>query len=45
MEQHLKAIVGGFLAFNYFEAEAATKRALEAGVPQEAQTLPRRWKR
>jgi len=35
MEQHLKAIVGSFLAFNYFEAEAATKRALEAGVPKE----------
>jgi 5-methyltetrahydrofolate--homocysteine methyltransferase len=35
MEQHLKAIVGGFLAFNYFETEAATKRALEAGVPQD----------
>lgn len=35
MEQHLKAIVGSFLAFNYFEAEAATKRALDAGVPKE----------
>jgi 5-methyltetrahydrofolate--homocysteine methyltransferase len=28
-------MVGSFLAFNYFEAEAATKRALEAGVPKE----------
>jgi len=35
MEQHLKDIVGSFLAFNYFEAEAATKRALDAGVPKE----------
>ena len=41
MEQHLKAIVGSFLAFNYFEAEAATKRAVKAGVPKEeiAKTL------
>jgi 5-methyltetrahydrofolate--homocysteine methyltransferase len=35
MEQHLKAIVESFFAFSYFEAEAATKRALEAGVPKE----------
>jgi len=34
-EQHLQAIVGSFLAFNYFEAQAATKGALEAGVPKE----------
>jgi hypothetical protein len=40
MEQHLKAIVGGFLAFNYFEAEAATRRALEASVPQGGPNAP-----
>jgi len=35
MEEHLKAIGESFLGFKYFEAEAATKRALEAGVPRE----------
>lgn len=35
MEQHLKAIGESFLGFDYFETEAATKRALEAGVPKE----------
>ncbi len=35
IEQHLKAIGESFLAFKYFEAEAATRRALEAGVPKE----------
>jgi len=34
-EQHLKAIVESFLAFKYFETEAATKQALEAGMPTE----------
>jgi len=34
-QQHLQAIARGFSAFKYFEAEAATKRALEAGVPRE----------
>ena len=29
MEQHLQAIVESSLAFNYFQAEAATRRALE----------------
>jgi 5-methyltetrahydrofolate--homocysteine methyltransferase len=35
MKQHLEDIVGSFLAFNYFEAEAAAKRALGAGVPRD----------
>jgi 5-methyltetrahydrofolate--homocysteine methyltransferase len=35
MEQHLGAIAASFLAFKYFEAEAAIKRALEAGVPKD----------
>jgi methanogenic corrinoid protein MtbC1 len=35
MEQHVRAIGENFLAFKYFEAEDATKRALEAGVPRE----------
>jgi methanogenic corrinoid protein MtbC1 len=35
VEQHLQAIGENFLAFKYFEAEEATKRALEAGVPKE----------
>lgn len=35
MEEHLKGIGENFLAFNYFETEAATKRALEASVPKE----------
>jgi len=35
VEQHLQAIGENFLAFKYFEAEEATKRALEAGVPRE----------
>jgi 5-methyltetrahydrofolate--homocysteine methyltransferase len=34
-QQHLQAIAGSFSAFKYFEAEAAMKRALEAGVPTE----------
>jgi 5-methyltetrahydrofolate--homocysteine methyltransferase len=32
-QQHLQAIVESFSAFKYFEAVAAVKRALEAGVP------------
>ena len=35
VEQQLELIVESFLAFKYFEAEAATKRALQAGVPKE----------
>jgi methanogenic corrinoid protein MtbC1 len=35
VDQHLQAIGENFLAFKYFEAEEATKRALEAGVPRE----------
>jgi methanogenic corrinoid protein MtbC1 len=35
VEQHLQAIGENFLAFKYFEAEEATKRALEAGIPRE----------
>jgi hypothetical protein len=33
LDQHLQAIGENFLAFKYFEAEEATKRALQAGVP------------
>jgi len=32
VDQHLQAIGENFLGFKYFEAEEATKRALEAGV-------------
>lgn len=35
IDQHLQAIGENFLAFKYFEAEEAVKRALEAGVPRE----------
>jgi methanogenic corrinoid protein MtbC1 len=35
VDQHLQAIGENFLAFKYFEAEEATKRALEAGVSRE----------
>lgn len=35
VDQHLQAIGENFLAFKYFEAEEATKQALEAGVPRE----------
>jgi methanogenic corrinoid protein MtbC1 len=35
VDQHLQAIGESFLTFKYFEAEEATKRALEAGVPRE----------
>jgi trimethylamine corrinoid protein len=34
-DQYLEAIGENFLAFKYFEAEKATKRALAAGVPRE----------
>jgi methanogenic corrinoid protein MtbC1 len=34
-DQHLQAIGESFLAFKYFQAEEATKRALAAGVPRE----------
>lgn len=32
MKQHLEDIVESFLAFNYFEAEAAAKRALASMI-------------
>ena len=38
MQQHLQAIVESSPAFNYFQAEAATRRALEADVPREEVT-------
>ena len=34
-DQYLQAIGENFLGFKYFEAEEATKRALDAGVPRE----------
>lgn len=34
-DQHLQAIGENVLGFKYFEAEKATKRALDAGVPRE----------
>ena len=34
-DQHLQAIGENVLGFKYFEAEEATKRALDAGVPRE----------
>ena len=34
MEEHLKAIADGFWGFKFFEVEAETKRALDAGVPK-----------
>jgi methanogenic corrinoid protein MtbC1 len=38
IDQHLGAIAASFLAFKYFEAEAAIKQALDAGVPREEVT-------
>jgi methanogenic corrinoid protein MtbC1 len=35
MERHLATIAGSLVGFKYFEAEEATKGALEAGVPRE----------
>jgi 5-methyltetrahydrofolate--homocysteine methyltransferase len=35
MDENLQAIAESFLTFKYFEVEAATKRALKAGVPRE----------